>query len=158
MGASAAAAEVTAEGWQAVQCARIGAPPLRFTGQCLDEVRLEVVGIGLSFALYKRRKGQTVTVVLHRLHADGWLPDTITAPSIEAAIQAVENYCDGLTLSPISAASAASAKDLVAAVTRRGQRAAEITHYRIAAGQVLDRWVRLADSQAITREKGREGI
>lgn len=133
--------------WHIFKCLRIGAPPLRFSGRCLDWRETDGP-TPFAFGLFQRKKGTQVTVVLSRWHDGAWQIDSFNAGSIQAAISEVEAYCQDLGNADVYQQDAQDVQSLLAQMQAAGRLVREVRDYMIFAGTVLDRWMHVAESAA----------
>ena len=151
MAAESQQATVSDCDWKIFQCARIGAPPLRFNGRCLDWAEREG-SPQFVLGLFQRKRGKQVTVVLSRLNGDEWLADSFNASSIDDAISEIETYCFDLENIEVSGAAPSDIKTVLTQINSWGRLTSQVADYRVFVGRVLDRWTRVAEGEELIQE------
>ena len=131
--------------WQNHQCNRVGAPPLRFRGRLLDWQEAGRSDANLFLGLFQRKSGG-FTLALCRLTDCGvWVPHAVIAPTLEAVVVAVEQYCCDLLdeVAQSRPAFPGPAARLCDDMARHGRIAAEVRQFQLLAGRALENWSRL---------------
>ena len=143
--------------WALVQCARLGAPPLRFYAERLDQVEVpRGEGAPLHLTLYARRSGG-FCVCYSCWTEHGWQMDAFKADTVLAAIEALEDYCAEITKpAPSDTATGQAFEPALGMVfIRHARAAAEIERFKNFVGAALCRWMRFAQPEPQARHAER---
>lgn len=131
-----------------VQCLRVGAPPYRFYGVPFARVESVVAqDITLFAQLWERRKGGFV-VGFSRLNEGVWRPDIYIVPTIDEAIEKMEQICAAQTPASFPSDLYQSQNDieLLSAVARERN---ELQLFSTLIGRALDAWSCAAARQRV---------
>lgn len=129
------------------QCLRVGSPPYRFTGRCLASNRVALCGtdVSLFIDLWERRRGG-YTIAFSRWIGDAWCPDACNVPTLEAAMDLMEEICTTQDVSCHASVGDASL-NLVDQIAQTAVLYDQLTLFQQLAGRALDGWT---DLEALT--------